>query len=516
MVGVPGRSKGCATCRKRKIGCGLERPECAQCIKSKRICGGYQRDRIFINHTGTAGEDRDPSLAFNVVKTSVVAVQKTAPYDGVGQMNLPKHKSSLKPNGTFHGSILQDICPLALFRQQLIGAFLSYHMLEQQRGVTVKETWFTLLSQLPIPTIALQRSILAMCAARIGRIHNDEALIQKSLRLYTEGLRELQKALYDPNLMYSNQTLGACMALASYELLECPGGTKYAYASHRSGCARLIQLRGPNAHVSGLGHQMFIAFRLQTIMSGLEYHQPTYLAEEPWLKIPWKYNPKSRFDELLDIVSEAPAIFRRADDFQMLDPVKRPSAACAVIRDCWRVDETLHTFYREFSAAATGPLYWEEPSKKSFVHDIDDVFLFPKAYHFPDIDTGKTLVFYWATLTMLWTGMFRLYHLVAALEQAGVSTPEIAELPPLKQKANFIAPARNVLQSVEYMLEDRLLGLGPLSIVAPVSIVVETIRDFPQYAHEVTWGDEVLVEVKERGLQILGCTGRSWYSEVET
>ena len=515
MVGVPGRSKGCATCRKRKIGCGLERPECAQCIKSKRICGGYQRNRIFINHTGTTGEDREASFALNVVKTPVVAVPITVLGDGGGQMSLPKRKSSLRPNTALHGSIFQGICPLALFRQQLIGAFLSYHMLEQQRGVTVKETWFTLLSRLPLPTMALQRSMLAMCAARVGRIHNDEVLIQEGLRLYTEGLRELQKALYDPNLMYSNQTLGACMALATYELMECPGGTKYAYASHRDGCAELIRLRGPNAHVSGLGHQMFVSFRLQTIMSGLEYHQPTYLSEEAWLKVPWKHNPKSRFDELLDILSEAPAIFRRADDFQTFDPEQRPSAACAVIKDCWWVDETLHTFYDEFSDAASGTLYWEEPSKRSFVHDIEDIFLCTTAYHFPDIDTARTLVLYWAALTMLWTGMTRLYHLVTALEQAGLSTPEIAKLPPLKQKANFIAPARNVLQSVEYMLEDRLLGLGPLSIVAPVSIVVETIRDFPQYAHEVTWADEVLGEVKERGLKILECTGRAWHEEVE-
>ncbi|KFY19776.1 hypothetical protein V491_04223, partial [Pseudogymnoascus sp. VKM F-3775] len=48
MVGVPGRSKGCNTCRKRRIACSLDTPACKQCIKSNRECGGYQRERLWV------------------------------------------------------------------------------------------------------------------------------------------------------------------------------------------------------------------------------------------------------------------------------------------------------------------------------------------------------------------------------------------------------------------------------------------------------------------------------------
>ncbi|RPA90896.1 hypothetical protein L873DRAFT_1716214, partial [Choiromyces venosus 120613-1] len=34
---------GCLTCRKRRIKCGEERPTCANCIKSKRGCEGYNQ-----------------------------------------------------------------------------------------------------------------------------------------------------------------------------------------------------------------------------------------------------------------------------------------------------------------------------------------------------------------------------------------------------------------------------------------------------------------------------------------
>ncbi|KAF2002276.1 hypothetical protein P154DRAFT_553189, partial [Amniculicola lignicola CBS 123094] len=52
---------GCLTCRKRRIKCGEERPTCANCIKSKRGCEGYNQRVVFKtpigdwpNHPGVA------------------------------------------------------------------------------------------------------------------------------------------------------------------------------------------------------------------------------------------------------------------------------------------------------------------------------------------------------------------------------------------------------------------------------------------------------------------------------
>ncbi|KAK9255087.1 hypothetical protein V1507DRAFT_453969, partial [Lipomyces tetrasporus] len=45
MVGVAGGSRGCSTCRKRKIKCDLQAPVCGQCIRSRRQTGGYVQYR---------------------------------------------------------------------------------------------------------------------------------------------------------------------------------------------------------------------------------------------------------------------------------------------------------------------------------------------------------------------------------------------------------------------------------------------------------------------------------------
>ena len=48
---TPGKRKrtkgGCLTCRKRRIKCGEERPNCKNCIVSKRECKGYVPRVVF-------------------------------------------------------------------------------------------------------------------------------------------------------------------------------------------------------------------------------------------------------------------------------------------------------------------------------------------------------------------------------------------------------------------------------------------------------------------------------------
>lgn len=104
-------------------------------------------------------------------------------------------------------------------------------------------------------------------------MYNDKGLLFKSKELYASGLGELQRDLWNPKSMYRDETLAACMSLALYELMECPGKDINAYASHQGGLARLVQLRGPEAHTDGIAHNMFLAFRVQTVgfvLSGAE------------------------------------------------------------------------------------------------------------------------------------------------------------------------------------------------------------------------------------------------------
>jgi Fungal specific transcription factor domain len=160
------------------------------------------------------------------------------------------------------------VLPAPEYKQQLLNLFISchipFHMLNGSRTARGK-IWLLLLPEMPTLTVALETSILAVCTARIGRLNADQVLLQEGLRLYTRGLCELQKALWNPKLMYREETLAACMALTMYELQECPAKSGGGYVTHNAGAMKLIQLRGAGAHTEGLAHLIFLAFRLHGV-----------------------------------------------------------------------------------------------------------------------------------------------------------------------------------------------------------------------------------------------------------
>jgi hypothetical protein len=118
-------------------------------------------------------------------------------------------------------------------RQQILASYVSQYQTMSTAGViTDSRAWLTNLPSIPSPSKALEAAAYAVSLARLGAMSDAPDMKQESLKLYTEGLRRTQVALEDPKLMYSDETLGACMLLGIYEVFECPGGSRRAYLSH--------------------------------------------------------------------------------------------------------------------------------------------------------------------------------------------------------------------------------------------------------------------------------------------
>lgn len=122
-------------------------------------------------------------------------------------------------------------------------------------------SWLKSLPILSDYTKALEASVLAIATAKLGRVNGNEVLIHESLKFYVNGLWELQKALWDPKLMYKDDTLAACMGLIMYEVVECPDKTLTAWVAHMKGCAKMFEMRGPDTYGSDFGHELFLSFR---------------------------------------------------------------------------------------------------------------------------------------------------------------------------------------------------------------------------------------------------------------
>lgn len=270
----------------------------------------------------------------------------------------------------------------------------------------------------------------------------------------------------------------------------------------------------------------------------MEKHQHTYLSEPTWTQIPWKEKAKAPFDEVLDFLILAPAIFKAADELPNKDSPDLLPSVLKILGQCWKMDVALRTFYEKLQRSIPGPLYW--PRFSEVVNPADDAErgkVFPIAFHFPHLRLATTLMFYWSTTLMLWNGMTQLYGVLfasAADEASSQDQPNrpsndpsvedsrssddeyppppdpialsLSRLPPLEHRKNYLSMGRNICQSVEFCMQDTMLAAGPISVSAPLAIVIEYFKGSggtPAHERELSWAIFALDRVRKSELRIL-------------
>jgi hypothetical protein len=257
--------------------------------------------------------------------------------------------------------------------------------------------------------------------------------------------------------------------------------------------------------------------------------------------LPWKHSTKGPFNQVLDFLSRAPDILRQADKLKDLKSYDLLLTSLKIVDLCWKLDADLQRFYDHLELSTSGPLYWPKLSTEGNpADDPEQGKVFPVAFHFSNLRMANAVMLYWATCLMLWSGLSQLYNLIPTilidrqtidyaadpfcyappndLNYGTISDYEnsprslnsirfdMTRLPPLDYRVDFMPMVRNICQSVEYCMQDEMLGLGPSSISAPLNIVIEHLKDHPKYMYsrELPWARAALNRVRKGGLRILG------------
>jgi hypothetical protein len=98
------------------------------------------------------------------------------------------------------------ISPHWAYRRQLFDLFICSHIPVNMRKVCQQHQghlWLMTLQELPSWTNALEASLSALSTARLGRLNDDQLLIQESLRLYSKGILELQVGVDEYSTLFS-------------------------------------------------------------------------------------------------------------------------------------------------------------------------------------------------------------------------------------------------------------------------------------------------------------------------
>lgn len=108
-----------------------------------------------------------------------------------------------------------------------------------------------------------------------------------ALNAYRTSIVSVQKDLNNSDIRQSDASLWTTFFLGLFELMYDDTGE--GFVKHfLYGTSKILQLRGPDAHISGAGRSFFLTVRVFEICRALiyaHYLEPTFLCQSSWTKL---------------------------------------------------------------------------------------------------------------------------------------------------------------------------------------------------------------------------------------
>ncbi|KAH8670100.1 hypothetical protein BGZ60DRAFT_375305 [Tricladium varicosporioides] len=365
MVGVPGRSKACITCRKRRKGCDSIRPRCTQCLRAGLPCEGYIRQRLFINKTTTT--ITTTSTQNNTVKPS--------PLEAVSG-------SVLLPAALSHSA----------YEDKYIGLYWDTYLPSRQLLSRCKDSdriclggWTTTVQDLYVTSPVLRKALLALCLSTISRRDGQQWMAEEGLKFYVSALQGMSGALKVPANAKNDALLLANKLFSLYEAMYGGDGQERfrqarSWLAHCGGDMALLISRRPEEYISGYAHRLFVDGRMALVnnyplesylaSSSLLTRKKSILSHDEWKTIPWSLQPKTPKDQLTDILVDIPSLL---EDFDIMDsciyPEKKEAQRQVLFDTCWALINQLTEWHNNHSSLLSSKL--PDPGTTEYITTSD-------------------------------------------------------------------------------------------------------------------------------------------------
>ncbi|KAJ9137097.1 transcriptional regulatory protein moc3 [Pleurostoma richardsiae] len=336
MVGVPGRSKGCNTCRRRRVKCDEGKPTCVRCLRAGFECLGYDRNTIW-RHTstapfkaaGTGGLTFSASSSSSSSSPSTPAPRlnppplvRTAPEAAGPRHYFPELQPAYRPRFASppRGSPPPEL-DLSAFRDDVCLA----HMFANPVWRLYGGAWLPDAARGRLGGLALEAA-RAVARAGFGRMSGrrevevaGQAAYGRCLGILAGELAERKGCAHVERAGVGERRMGKGMRKGKEDLvvpvlvmmmhasiLADQGAT----ASHMHGLARLLHACGPEAFQRQPLLDAFESARATLIIESLIARRRLFLEGAQWRSIPWALdaNGKSHQSELLDIFVTVPGM----------------------------------------------------------------------------------------------------------------------------------------------------------------------------------------------------------------
>ncbi|KAK8166365.1 hypothetical protein IWX90DRAFT_432607 [Phyllosticta citrichinensis] len=305
MVGVPGRSKGCHTCRRRHVKCDERKPTCFRCERAGYVCQGYKKTIRFLFQNPGASRSSRPSRESSSESTDLTIIPAgTFRQKHKSQPNTAKSTSVAKTPKGYMMNLPASVPPelnLSAFQNNIAFSFTFSNLVYSSFG----RPWLQMAAQGLVDEV----SEAASKALALGFLGNSKRQKQLQDRSFKEYGRSLQILIKDLSNLDQERAL-RCIIPVMIILMYTFSVHQSSDFGHHEGLKKLVLLCGPERFQKQPFLGAFEAARDILISKAMLEHKRTFLEEEKWQTIPWELNPGARSpsSRLLDILSYVPGL----------------------------------------------------------------------------------------------------------------------------------------------------------------------------------------------------------------
>ncbi|KAF2144822.1 uncharacterized protein K452DRAFT_266962 [Aplosporella prunicola CBS 121167] len=255
-------SKGCYSCRQRKIKCDQRQEGCSQCLRMGRQCPGYrnQLDLAFENESEKIEGKFRAKASAKKRRANTVAPRERAPKDTtpMNTVSVVRKGATAVPPGTCTTTPTTSTA-LTPSIEELGSCFFYSNFCS---GVTFAKDPAQATGG-GMSTCELDEHLLvsmqAVGLASLSNFTKNPTLPQQATKKYLAAIGLINKALQSPQQAKKDSTLLAVMAMGIFETVH--GSDKQsllAWKNHVSGAVALVKLRGHAQLNTLIGRRMFL------------------------------------------------------------------------------------------------------------------------------------------------------------------------------------------------------------------------------------------------------------------
>ncbi|EYE94473.1 Zn(II)2Cys6 transcription factor [Aspergillus ruber CBS 135680] len=504
MGGIPFKSTGCNTCRRRKVKCDETKPECLRCVKNGHICTGYERQRVFIHKSASA------------VNNSQKAQR-------------PKRKDAAKSNRPAGAIIAVNLAEQVPrfnarleVRSQLLASFINNFLPPAQLLKTNKNLYET-LPDLIGGSPLLDKAVISLSSAFVAKNNRDDRLLQYSTKLYSQAMELLHRKIrmgkgLGKDLLYTT------IIFQVYELINCSPSGFPAWLAHVQGSNALIQQCSGRSKEAVAENLFLRQLRFVILCDAIGKRQS-----------PWRYNIPTRSSEpgdknalapepidiFIDILIECTALIEDVDTFLDHGYLVRGSRRVGerLLHSCLSLEDKLHNtcIWMQDKLGVPSPLSKDSSILKTFRTAVPKDF-FPQPLNFPSLTCAESHLIYWTTLVLLYPLINQLFDFLSpGLSQSGspastscypsIESAEISTSPSTEtlDRVDFIALtavyATEVCRAAAYCLQPNMKALGGQMLLAPLSQSTQFFQ-VEQSSEKIKWCQAVFMHLPQVGFAI--------------